>query len=191
MSAKISIPRVKPTRRTRTFLAKWGGIIVAAILVAAIAGFGSTYLYAAGRVNGTLAWVTQNINLSQMGAAGTLEDPPRAIYRVILQVDNPTADSAEVTVSDLFVTLDELNLEMEKLGDWTKTVPPAGTVRFEGNIIIDTILITILTERGAVDLFITGNIDANAAYGMVNKSAQRPIRIVTTAEFGVDTQSTP
>jgi len=172
-------------------MAKWGGIIVASILVAAVAGFGSAYLYAAGRVNGTLAWVTQNINLSQMGAAGTLEDPPRAIYRVILQVDNPTADSAEVSVSALFVTLDELNLEMEQLGDWTKTVPPAGTVSFEGNIVIDTVLISILTERGMVDLFITGEIEAGADYGMVSKSAQRPVRIATTAQFGVDTRSTP
>jgi len=191
MSAKINIPRVKTTRRTKTFMAKWGGIIIASILVAAIAGFGSTYLYAAGRVNGTLAWVTQNINLSQMGAAGTLENPSRAVYRVILQVDNPTADSAEVTVSNLFVTLDELNLEMEKLGEWAKTVAPAGTVSFEGNIIIDTTIITILTARGFVNLYVTGDIEASAAYGMVNKTTQRPIRIATTAQFGVDTGSTP
>ncbi len=30
MSAKINIPRVKTNRRTRTFLAKWGGFIVPA-----------------------------------------------------------------------------------------------------------------------------------------------------------------
>ena len=172
-------------RRVRTFLAKWGAILLATVVVAIIAGVGGTYLYAVSRVDSTLAWVTQNINLAQMGAAGTLENPPRAIYRVILQIDNPTPDDAITMISELYITLDEINIELEPVGFWTKVIHPTASADFEADMIISTDIMTILTQRQNVELVITGTVIANANYGVVHKELSRPILITTTAQFAV------
>jgi hypothetical protein len=178
--------KVSLSRRLKTFMAKWGGILVASILVIIIAIFGSMYLYDAGRVNGTLAWVTQNINLAVIGQSDRLENPPRAIYRFIMQLENPTADSAVITVSDLNVLLDEFTQVAEPYGLWEKTVSPTGKVNFEGDITLTAETLNTLVSRGRVNLEITGNIHASSEHGLVNKEAERPINIKTTIDLKVN-----
>ncbi len=174
------------TRRMKTFMAKWGGIFLASIMVVIAFIFLGMYLYASSRVNSTLAWVTQNITLAAMGQTGTLENPPRAVYRFILQVNNPTADPAVVSISNIDIILDEFTLVSEPFGSWKKTVDSSGQGDLEGDFTITAETLNTLISRGTVKLGVTGEISASVKYGLVNKEAERPVKIDTTISLKVD-----
>ena len=170
-------------RRIRTFFANWWGIILATIIVALVAAFGGLHLYSTSRVNGALAWVTQDITLVSITSSGQLDNPPRAIYHMIMRVDNPSSDAASAEISDINITLDEFNLPVMAVGLWQKTINPTGYEQFDGNITLDATTLKTLTDRGTVTLEIRGNIKATAQYNWVNKNLERPIKITTTANL--------
>jgi len=175
--------------KAKTFFSNWLGVILAAVIVALAATFGGMYLYARSRLDNTLAWVTQDINLVVPGgftASGTTENPLTYIYHVTLRVDNPSGDTASVTISDVNILLDTYTIPLVADGEWTKSVP-TGEVLFEGDISINGDTFTALAARGTVRLEIKGNITATAQYNWVKRTSARTFDRITSAEFAAPT----
>lgn len=185
MPSRVSLPRVSLSRRMKTFLAKWGGIVLAAILVVLAAVFGGMYLYASSRIDSTLAWVTQDVSLVPPGLtpSSVVENPPGGVYLMALRVDNPSSDPATVELSGISISLDEFLFEVVPIDLWQETVNPSGYILFSGNITIGLDTIKALSERGTVGVEINGAVSAQARYKWVGKDLERPVKITTTAPW--------
>jgi len=135
------------SRRLKTFWANWGGLFIATILVIIAFVFLGIYLYSSSRVNNTLAWVTQDITLAAIGQTKQIEDPPSAVYHFILLVNNPTVDSATVTISDIKVNLDEFELVATPYGSWEKSIESNGKTSYEGEFTLTAETLNTFIER--------------------------------------------
>jgi hypothetical protein len=168
------------SRRLKTFWANWGGLFIATILVIIAFVFLGIYLYSSSRVNNTLAWVTQDITLAAIGQTKQIEDPPSAVYHFILLVNNPTVDSATVTISDIKVNLDEFELVATPYGSWEKSIESNGKTSYEGEFTLTAETLNTFIERETVHITVTGTINARCQYWTIERESERPINIATT-----------
>ena len=183
--------KISFSRRMKAFMAKWGGLILAAVLVLPLAGFGGTYLYANSRVDDTLTWVTQEITLNSFLFAGVPLDPPRrVIYHIVIGVHNRTPDAAQVNITGARVKLNEVNYDIVGSAGWQGTVAGKDDKVFEGDIVLPYDTYLELINR-TLDLEVTGNIKATAHYSFVDKEAERPIKITTEVIFPPPSTSPP
>jgi hypothetical protein len=177
----------------RAFVAKWGGLILAAMLVLPIAIFGGTYLYANSRVEATLNWVTQEVTMTNFVAVdffpGETEDSPGyAIYYLTVVVTNRTPDAAEVSLNGIRATMDEYNLEINGADEWHGTVNGNDATVFEGNIILPLDIYDELSSRDSINTEITGGITATTHYMFIDRESSRPISIL--ADITLQPQTT-
>ncbi len=172
-------------RRFKTFFAKWGGLVLAVVLVIPAAYFGGTYLYASSRVEATLAWVTQDVNLddSFLTLVSKQNEPPQSTYRLVLVVNDRMADVAELEVSDITVKLNEFTLPVTEIGSWQKGIVPGGSASFEGDITLSSETVQKLAAAGRVDYTISGTIKGTAHYSWVKKTRTEPISLSSHGSF--------
>ena len=166
-------------KRLATFVSNWLGVIIAAIIVLISATFGGMYLYGRSRIDNTINFVTQVISLRYpdgLTRPGPVENPPPYIYHLVLQVYNPYADTIDVSISDVTITLDTYKLTVVEDGSWNKSTPTGYTI-FEGNITIDAQTFAALVAKGKVDVDIKGTISGNGQYQWVKRQNERPFNI--------------
>ncbi|RJO63084.1 MAG: hypothetical protein C4542_00835 [Dehalococcoidia bacterium] len=165
-----------------TFVSNWLGVIIAAVIVILSATFGGMYLYARSRVDNTINFVTQVINLRYnegLTRSGTIPDPPGYIYHIVLQVYNPYGDTVDVAVSNITFTADTYTFPVSQNGSWDKTVP-TGYEIFEGDISVDAKTFAALADKGKVDVEIKGTISGRGQYRWVHRQIERPFTLVLT-----------
>jgi hypothetical protein len=163
-------------KRLTTFVSNWLGVIIAALIVIISATFGGMYLYARSRLDNTINFVTQVINLRYpdgLTLSGTADNPAG---HLVLQVVNPSADTVDVSISDVSITLGTDTMVVVKDGSWDKSVP-TGYTTFEGDITIDAQTFAALVSQGKVTLDIKGVISASGQYKWVKRDNQRPFNI--------------
>ncbi len=161
-----------------TFVSNWLGVIIAAVIVILSGTFGGMYLYARTRIDNTINFVTQVINVRYQDGItlnGTSADPTKFVH-LVLQVYNPYADMIEVTISDISITVDAFTLPVSMYGQWDKDIPTGYTI-FEGDTTIPSTTWDALVLKGKTDLDIKGNIVGKGQYRWVYREAQRPFRI--------------
>jgi hypothetical protein len=169
---KINLPR-----RTRAFLAKWGGVVMATVLIIPIALLGGTFLMANSRIDSTLNFVTQAVTLNGFIFAGPTPDlPPDYVYRLSIIVHNGTADAADVEITDAGVTIGKLAYEITGSAGWSGRVEAKDYTIFEGDITILRSQYKEL-ENKPVTLKISGTLNVKGRYGFVEKTETRLIRI--------------
>ena len=163
--------KINVTRRQRAFFAKWGGVVVATILIIPLSLFGGTFLLANSRIDNTLNYVTQAVNVLNIIPAGPTDDlPPDYVYKLYIYVQNDTPDPAEVSITDATITIEKFGYEITGSAGWSGLVPGKGTSTFEGDI-------TVLREQvrewedQPVVIKIRGTINVKARYGFVEKEA--------------------
>ena len=159
-----------------TFVSNWLGVIIAAIIVLVSGSFGGMYLYARSRIDNTINFATQAITYYGLTKIGTIDDPAGYIYRLSLLAYNPYADTIDVSISDVSITLDTYTLPVIKDGSWDKNAPTGNTF-FDGDIIIDVQTFAALADKGTVDVEIKGTISGSGQYQWVKRQIQRPINI--------------
>jgi hypothetical protein len=174
-------------KRLTTFVSNWLGVVIAAVIVLVSATFGGMYLYARSRVDNTINFVTQVINLRYndgLTLSGTAENPAG---HLVLEVYNPYADTVDVSIADVSITMDTYTLTVAKDGSWDKSAPTGYTI-FEGNITIDAQTFAALVAKGKVDVDIKGTISGSGQYQWVKRQNERPFNIAIP---GVLFQLTP
>jgi hypothetical protein len=172
-------------RKIKTFAAKWGGLILATVVVIPLSIFGGNAIYDNSLVDTTLTWVTQDIILVPPGIAfSTIQmDPPRSVYHLELKVNNKTTTPANVVISEVSAALDEFKLTVTPTNAWQETIFSGGTALFDGNIVFTPDIVSQLTQRGMANVVISGVIQVSAKYGWLEKEVKRPINISTTIFF--------
>ena len=153
-------------KRLTAFVSNWLGVIIAAIIVVLSATFGGMYLYARSRVDNTINFVTQVINLRYnegLTLNGTTDNPAGYVYHIVLQVYNPYVDTVEVSISDVSIKVDTYTLPVSVDGQWTKDVPTGYTI-FEGNTTIPATTWDALVQREKVDVDFRGTISGSGQY---------------------------
>jgi hypothetical protein len=167
------------SRRTRTFVAKWGGLVLAAILVIPISILGGMFLHASTRVDDTLSWVTEAISLGNILSPGpSTGSTPGVVYRIPIIIINGTPDPAEVTVLDARIKLDELEFDIVGSAGWHGDIPGNGSLTFEGDIVLKPEDSKQLDGK-TVNVMISGSVRARASYKFVEKERTIPVEIST------------
>ena len=169
-------------KRLTTFVSNWLGVIIAAVIVIISATFGGMYLYARSRIDNTLSFVTQVINIRYpdgLAQTGTIPDPPGYIYHIVLQIYNPYGDTLDVAVSNIIFTADTYTFPVSQNGSWDKTVP-TGYEIFEGDIIVDAKTFAVLADKGKVNVDIKGIISGDGQYKWIQRQNTRPFTISIT-----------
>jgi hypothetical protein len=183
---KITLPR-----RTRTFIAKWGGVVLAALMVIPIAFFGGTYLMANSRLDHTLNYVTQAVSLQNIIPAGPTADlPPDYIYHLFIVIQNDTPDAADVSITDASISLGNMPFEITGSAGWTGRVPARDYIVFEGDIKVLRQQSRELEDK-VVPVKISGYITVKARYGFVEKEETRLLKALAEATFPRPTTVTP
>ena len=164
-------------RKFKMFMAKWGGIAISVVFILLFSGFGAHYIYSVNRVDNTLAWVTQSVNIDRVNSATVDTSKQIATFHVKLKVMNTTNGGAEITASDIVINLNGMNLEMTPSNDWTMKAPANQTVYIEGDVTMSEKDFNDLRSKGATPFTITGKLYAKVRYGIVMRDAERPINI--------------
>ena len=159
------------------FMAKWGGIVISVVFILLFSAFGAHYIYSVNRVDNTLAWVSQSVNIDRVNSATLDQTKHIATFHVKLQVKNTTVNGAEVTVSDVVINLNGMNMQMVPSNEWTVKVPAKADIFIEGDVSMTEQQFNDLRSKGATPFSITGKIFAKARYGLVLRDAERPINI--------------
>ena len=171
--------------RVKIFVTNWFGVIVAAIIMLVTGSLGFTYLMISSRLDNTLAFATQLIELQTPNGivkTGTIESPPGYVFHVVTQVGNETAIAAEVTVSNMSIVMEGVPTTITESGPWTKTITQAsgggtGFENFEGDFTIDAQTYAGLVGKGTVDIDIQLHIYASARYSFMSKHASEDFDI--------------
>ncbi len=183
---KISI-----SRRQRAFIAKWGGVVIAAILIIPIAGFGGTFLLANSRIDSTLNYVTQAVNLVDIISAGTTSDlPPDYVYHLKLIVHNGTSSPADVIINDASIAIEKFAYEINGSAGWSGHIEANGNATFEGDITVKREQLKEFEDKW-VTVKITGIITVKARYGFVDKEQTGLVRLSPKVMFPRPTAVTP
>ena len=183
--------KITLSRRQRAFFAKWGGVVLAAILVMPIAFFGGTYLMANSRIDATLAYVTQDVRLFSLEPIGPTDElPPDAVYRVILSVNNDTLTPADVTVTDASISLGNYYFDIVGSAGWHGTVPAKTIVIFEGDIVVPRAVSRDLDGKN-VPINVEGEISAKVRYAFVERQDSRRFKSSTEGIIPRPTTPTP
>lgn len=170
---------ISVSRRTKTFIAKWGGLVLAALLVVPISILGGMFLHASTRVDDTLSWVTGAISLGNILSPGpSTGSPPGVVYRIPIIITNGTPDQAEITVEDAKIKLDELEFDIIGSAGWHGLIPGNSSLRFEGDIVLLPEDSKQLDGK-TVNVVISGNIIAKVRYNFVEKERKIPVEIST------------
>lgn len=172
-------------KRLKAFVSNWLGVIIATIIVIISATFGGMYLYARSRIDNTLNFVTQVINLRYpdgLDKTGTTPDPLGYIYHIILQVYNPYGDTVDVAVSNITFAADAYTFPVSQNGSWDKTVK-TGYEIFEGDITIDAKTFATLADKEQVDVEIKGTILGSGQYKWIQRQNTRPFAISIPVHF--------
>ena len=166
------------SRRMRAFLAKWGGLVLAVILILPISVLGGLYLYANSRVENTANWVTQAISISKIEGVGLSLDPsPGVVYRITLSVDNSTPDSAQISITNAKLTLDGGNFIIHGASGWQGRVEKESILSFDGEFAIALDSSLDLWDR-PLTMVITGTVKAKVRCAFVTKEETRPLYIL-------------
>jgi hypothetical protein len=167
-------------KRLAAFVSNWLGVLIAILIVLVTGGFGGLYLYSRTRIDNTLNFVTQVVNLRYSDGlvlSATTENPSVYIYHIVLQVYNPYTDTIDVSISDVSITLDTYVLGIGQDGPWDKTVS-TGYEIFEGYVTIPADTFASLVAKGAVDVDIKGTISGSGQYKLLKRHTERPISIL-------------
>ena len=159
------------------FMAKWGGIVISAVFILLFSSFGGFYIYSVNRVDNTLAWVTQSINISRVSSATVDASTEMAYFTVTLVVNNTTDTDANVTISDLSLTVNGLDLEATPANEWQVKVKANDKAYIEGQIMMTYRDFLDVRSKGATPISINGDLYAKSRYGIVMRDASRPIAI--------------
>ena len=171
--------RFNRSRRMRAFAAKWGGLVIAILVVIVLAVFGGIYLYASTRVDATLNWVTQDYRILSFQWVGmSTEQPLDAVYHLTISINNNTDTPADIDITGAGLSLDELRFEITGSAGWNGTVPANGFIVFEGDITLKPADSQELEGRNVI-LEISGTVTANASYSFIEKEKSRPLLIST------------
>ncbi len=166
------------SRRMRAFIAKWGGLVLAVILILPISILGVIYLYANSRVENTANWVTQAISISSIDGVGLApETTSVVVYRLTLAVDNSTADAAQIRITNAKLMLDGTVFAINGSADWLGRVEKESVLNFEGEFAIDMNNALDLWDR-PLTMVITGTVTANVRCAFVTKEETRPVNII-------------
>ncbi len=183
---KISI-----SRRQRAFIAKWGGVVIAAILIIPIAGFGGTFLLANNRIDSTLNYVTQAVNLVDIISVGTTSDlPPDYVYHLKLIVHNGTSSPADVSITDASITIEKFAYEITGSAGWNGRIEAKDNATFEGDITVKREQLKEFEDK-MVAVKVTGMITVKARYGFVEKEETGLVRLSPEAMFPRATTVSP
>jgi hypothetical protein len=169
-------------KKLTAFVSNWLGVIIAAVIVLISATFGGMYLYARSRVDNTINFATQAITLRPVNGltrSGSVDTPPGYIYHLTLQIFNPYADTADVSISGVKVTLDTYQISVVQDGSWDK-LAPTGYQYFEGYLTIDAQTFAALVAKRSVDVNIEGNISGSGQYKWIKRQVRRSFNIPLT-----------
>lgn len=158
-------------------MAKWGGIVISVVFILLFSAFGAHYIYSVNRVDNTLAWVSQSVNIDRVNSATVDTAKHIATFHVKLKVMNTTDGNAEVTVSDIVINLNGMNLQMVPSNEWKVKVPAKTDIFIEGDVSMSEQEFNDLRSKGATPFSVTGKIYAKVRYGLVLRDAERPINI--------------
>ena len=171
--------------RVKVFVSNWFGVIVAVLIMLVPGTLGFTYLQISSRLDNTLAFVTQLIELKApngIARTGTTESPPGYVFHVVTQVGNETPIAAEVTLSNMSIVIESVPIVITENGPWTKTITQAsgdgtGFEDFEGDFTIDAQTYAGLVTKGTVDIDIKLHVSASAKYGFMRKHVSKDFDI--------------
>ena len=172
-------------RRVSSFVTNWLGVIIAVVIVAVSGFFGGTYLYAVGRIDSTLAWVTESINLKVppgLAYVGTSDNPPGQHYHVTLDIVNESGDTAEASLTGVYVKLAEFTFPVTPDGTWDKSIP-TGETDFEGDIFVESGTVSTLVAEGNIQIDVTGSINGTGCYKWITRHKELTFSRSTTGHF--------
>ena len=158
-------------------MAKWGGIVISVVFILLFSAFGAHYIYSVNHVDNTLAWVTQSVNIDRVNSATLDQTSHIATFHVKLKVMNTTDGNAQITASDIVISLNGMEMQMVPSNEWTMKAPANQTVYIEGDVTMSEKEFDDLRSKGATPFTITGKLYAKARYGLVLRDAERPINI--------------
>ena len=166
-------------KRLAAFVSNWLGVIIAAVIVVISATFGGMYLYGRSKIDNSINFVTQVINMRYpdgLTRVGPVDAPPPYNYNLILQVYNPYSDIIDVSISNVTITADTYTLPVAQVGSWNQNVPN-GYTTFEGSFIIDAQTFAALAAKGPVEVSIKGTISGSGQYKWIKRQNQRSFDI--------------
>ena len=170
------------SRRSRAFIAKWGGLVLASVLVLPIAVLGGTYLYASGRVDATTNYVTQAIYIAGLEVMVQAPEPTsNTTYRLFLGIYNETPDAAQISIANAKLQMNDYTFEIIDSTGWQDRVAGNSVLTFQVDIIIGPDNVpTLSSEPLDVTLKMTGTMTARARYAFVSKEETRRFNITST-----------
>jgi len=191
---------VSVKHRVKVFVSNWFGVIIAVLIMLVTGSLGFTYLQISSRLDNTLAWVTQYINLEvpnsivRTGTIGPVTAPSGYVFHIVVQVGNESTTPADVTLSNMNIVMESVPIVITESGPWTKTVMQTsgngtGLEDFEGDFTIDAQTFAGLVAKGTVDIDIKLHVYARAKYGFMSKHASKdsdihlpqvPFKLVST-----------
>lgn len=171
--------------RAKLFVSNWFGVIIAVLIMLVTGTLGFTYLQISSRLDNTMAFVTQLIELKTLNGivkTGTIESPPGYVFHVVTQVGNETPIAAEVTLSNMSIVIESVSIVITESGLWVKAITQdsgAGTgfEDFEGDFTIDAQTYAGLVAKGTIDIDIKLHVYASARYGFMSKHASEDFDI--------------
>ena len=156
---------------------------MASVLVIPVALFGGTFLLANKRVDSTLNYVAQAVNLVDISYVGnTPELPPDYTYHIKVIVQNGTSDPANVGITHALITIQEITFDIIGSAGWKAWVEAKGMVIFEGDIIVKRAQLKELADK-TVTVQVSGYVTVKSRYGFVEKTVTSLIERPAEAEF--------
>ena len=184
---KIRISR----RRLKTFVAKWGGLVIIAALVLPIAIVGVAYIHASSRVDGVPGLISQYVTITNLEAVEQTPDTVSSVtYRLTISVMNDTTTTAQVKITDARLALDDLTFDLAGSDAWQGRVAGKNIHDFYGYIVIGPDAAQELDNK-LLTLKITGFITVSAKYAFVSNEETRPFNITTEASIPRPTTVAP
>ncbi|MCL2150587.1 MAG: hypothetical protein FWH51_06675 [Dehalococcoidia bacterium] len=170
--------KIRLPRRMKAFIAKWGGLVLAAILVLPMAAIGWAYLYANIRIEATTNFVTQAITITGFEPAElTSETTSGTVYRLYLSIINETPNAAQITITNASkLLLNDISFDIAGSADWQGHVAGESNLHFEGYIVLDADD-TQKLDGQPLTLKIAGTITAKAQYAFWSKEETRSFNI--------------
>lgn len=167
-------------RRLKTFFAKWGGLVLAAVMVLPIAIIGGLYLNANTRIDNTTNWVTQAIAITGFEVGDPVPDIEDIVYYLYLYIDNGTPDDAQISITNPRLTINGLIFDILNTDTWHGTIAKKDILVLGGAVIISADEAQKLEDK-IITLRLTGTVTAKARYAFVSKEETRSINVIYEA----------
>lgn len=146
------------------------------VIIGVIVGsIGGVPLYTSRSVNKSLNQIQQGIHISGFAPINQLENPSRWIYRISIQVENPTSYLINIEFSNLRAFIDEFSLGILTGMKSMISIAPEASVVSEGYITIFATTITELRSRNVVTLVLEGDITISTSFLWVDETTTQTL----------------